>query len=47
MGGPLQVGVFLLFLAIFTWPWTPIHWAIILAQYFFGNSAFRVFRALE
>jgi len=37
LGGPLQVGVFLLFLATFTWPWTKTHWAIILAQNFFGN----------
>jgi len=34
LGGPLQVGVFWLFLATFTWPWTPTHWAIILAQDF-------------
>ena len=32
--GPQQVGVFLLFLAAFTWPWTTTHWAIILAQAF-------------
>jgi len=25
------------FLAIFTWPWAPTHWAIIMAQDFFGN----------
>jgi len=37
LGGLLQVGMFLLFLATFTWPWTTTHWAIILAQDFFGN----------
>ena len=29
-----QVGVFL---ATFTWLWAPTHWAIIMAQEFFGN----------
>jgi len=33
-GGTLQVEVFL---ATFTWPWAPTHWAIIMAQDFFGN----------
>jgi len=37
LAGPLQVGVFWLFLANFTWPWIPTHWAIILVQDFFGN----------
>ena len=37
LGRPLQVGVFLLFLATFTWPWTTTHCAIILSQYLFGN----------
>jgi len=32
LAGPLQMGVFWLFLSNFTWPWTPTHWAIILAQ---------------
>jgi len=36
VGTAASGGIFV-FLAIFTWPWTPIHWAIILAQYFFGN----------
>jgi len=26
------------FLATFTWPWTPTHWAIILVQDFLGNG---------
>jgi len=37
LAGPPQVGVFLLFLANFGRPWTPTHWAILLAHVFFGN----------
>jgi len=48
LGGPPQVGLFLLFLATFGRPWATSHWAILLAQDFFGNQAkIRVFRALE
>jgi len=44
-GGTQQVGVFL---ATFSWPWAPTHWASIKAQDFFGNQVkTRVFRALE
>jgi len=32
LGGPPQVGVFLLLWATFAWPWTPTHWASSLAQ---------------
>jgi len=37
LGGPLQVRVFLLFMATLGRPWTPTHWAILLAQVICGN----------
>jgi len=36
-GGTAATGGVFAFFATFTWPWTPIHWAIILTQDFFGN----------
>jgi len=36
--GTSQVGVFFQFFGhLYTWPWAPTHWPIILAQVFFGN----------
>ena len=37
LGVTSEVGVFLHFLATFTWPWVPTHWPILLAQAFCGN----------